>query len=460
MTQPSDASKPRLCVVETQLKQFFDKNPDLAQRQIYVGFSGGADSSALLHALMQLKRINNITALHVNHQLQADADAWEQHCGVVAKRLGADFVSTKVVLDSTQNMEAEARQARLFWFAKFVDEDGVLLLGHHQDDLIETTLFRLLRGAALTQLKAMEPVSKIQGLYIARPFLSVTRQQLEEYCQAHGLTYVSDPSNLDTSLDRNYLRHELLPLLTQRFAQSRQALLSLQAQAQALSTIEEQKAQRFLAAQYDEFQCDYYLPIFALTALNALEQQSVLYLWLHRQGLSISQPLAMQVLNAINQGDKVKCCLDHARDYWLQAHHGGLYLYQAVKDVTLQEAFDEGSYRFEQGSSRLIIDLPLGQLSMPIVDGQIEVKFRHQMDETVRIEGQGSRRIKKFFQDFAIEPWLRHLVPFVFIDGQLVAIADYAFHPGVFQADGSLQWHTQRYRVKKPTRWLSKIFSN
>ena len=188
--------------------------------RLVVGFSGGADSHSLLHALVELSRREDlppVIALHVNHGLHEDANAWTTHCAAVASDLGVEFHERVVSVDAGASPEAQARDARYTVFESFLDAGDVLLLGHHLDDQVETVLFRLIRGAGPSGLAGIPEQRPLGRGLLVRPLLAITRAQIEDYAVFHELSFLNDSSNVDTRYDRNFLRHKVLPLIESRW---------------------------------------------------------------------------------------------------------------------------------------------------------------------------------------------------------------------------------------------------
>ena len=185
--------------------------------RLCVGLSGGCDSLVLLHLLAGLGFGERLQALHVHHGLSPHADRWAEFCADQCRRLGVAFTLERVSVErnSGLGLEASARAARYAAFARCPGD--VLLLGHHQGDQAETLLFNLLRGAGVAGAAAIRDERSLDRLRILRPLLAVSRAEIEAYADAHGLVWVDDESNADTGLTRNFLRHEVLPLLAGRF---------------------------------------------------------------------------------------------------------------------------------------------------------------------------------------------------------------------------------------------------
>ena len=176
-----------------------------------VGFSGGADSTALLHALAQLPqaRARGLRAMHVNHGLQQDSEAWAAHCQRFGEAWGVpcEVVCVQIEGGRGEGLEAAARRARHHAFATHLHEGERLVLAHHRDDQVETVLLKLLRGAGPDALGAMHTLRALGHGQLWRPLLGLPRSQLRAYVERHALDFIEDPSNADMNLSRNYLRH-------------------------------------------------------------------------------------------------------------------------------------------------------------------------------------------------------------------------------------------------------------
>ena len=185
--------------------------------RLTVGLSGGCDSVVLLHLLTRLGYTGRLGAIHVHHGLSANADAWAQFCTDYCSRLGVPLSIRRVVVDQSPGLglEAAAREARYAAFAETARD--CLLLAQHRGDQAETVLFNLLRGAGVTGAAGMPAERAFGKLRLLRPLLDCSRAEIEAYAGQVGLSWVDDESNADTSLTRNFLRHEALAALNQRF---------------------------------------------------------------------------------------------------------------------------------------------------------------------------------------------------------------------------------------------------
>jgi tRNA(Ile)-lysidine synthase len=193
-------------------------------KRYLIGVSGGRDSVMLLHWLFQLG-YKNLVVCHLNHQLRgrsSEADA--RFVKTLAKKYGAGFelraanVRTLAKREKT-SIEAAARKARYSFFSNAAKRNRcqTIFLAHHADDLVETFLFNLTRGAGLTGLTAMRDISnrRIEGvdLTIVRPLLSVWRSEIDKYIRECDLAFREDSTNQNLAPTRNRIRHRIIPYL-------------------------------------------------------------------------------------------------------------------------------------------------------------------------------------------------------------------------------------------------------
>ena len=183
-------------------------------QKLVVGFSGGLDSTVLLHHLAsQPELIGKLQAVHVHHGLSEHASDWQTHCQRFCDTVNVPLIVRQVTIARRGNIEEGARIARYQVFSSLLNEHELLLLAHHCDDQAETLLLQLLRGAGVDGLAAMASIKHFAKAAIARPFLQHSRKIIEAYAKEHRLTWVDDESNQDSAFSRNYLRHHIIPLL-------------------------------------------------------------------------------------------------------------------------------------------------------------------------------------------------------------------------------------------------------
>lgn len=248
--------------------------------RLCVALSGGLDSTTLLHALAkQWRGRREVRAVHVHHGLQAEADDWAAHCTTLCAQLQVPLQIVRVQVDRStgEGLEAAARRARHAAFAQVMAPGDVLAAAHHQDDQAETFLLRALRASGPDGLAAMRPWRAFAGGWLWRPWLAVPRSDIAGYAQAQGLRWIEDGSNADVALDRNFLRHQVLPLLRRRWPHADTALArsaALNAQASDL-LIQQDQAALQLACSTDP----QVLSVSALQSMEPARRARVLRLW-------------------------------------------------------------------------------------------------------------------------------------------------------------------------------------
>lgn len=212
--------------------------PQLMTQGALIAYSGGLDSTALAHMALRLRARSGapIYLAHIHHQLRASADHDAAHCAQQAARWGVPLEIMRVEVEHKNSTQQQARISRYEALALLATRAGVscVMSAHHEDDLLETALFRLTRGSSLRGiglgLTPQSPLPYSQGqLTLLRPLLGFSRAQLEAYVTAHALAWVEDPTNAHDDYARNQLRHHVMPALLAE-PSSRQGMLRTLAQ--------------------------------------------------------------------------------------------------------------------------------------------------------------------------------------------------------------------------------------
>lgn len=399
----------------------------LARRWI-VAYSGGVDSHVLLHLLAHVPDHPPLLAVHINHQLQPEANQWADHCRQQTKQLSLELfsVAVDVKIDARQSLEQCARKARYQVFESLLEPGDVLMMGHHLDDQVETLMLRLLRGSGSRGVAAM-PASRAVGHGILfRPLLNTPRTEIELYADQQGLSWIEDPTNQSSEFDRNYIRREILPGLAKRWPEYRQTL----ARAAALSEESEQLNNELAELDFHSLALPFMsesLPIAALQQLSLPRQKNLLRYWLKARGLALPsvaqiRTLFKDVVSAKGDADPVLT--------WpgveVRRFNAELYAFKPLEKI------DTAAEYLWDLSSCLIIP-GLGSLSCKAVQGSglrlaaldkdsICVRFRRG-GERCRPAGRGhSQTLKKLLQENNIETWLRDRLPLIYCQEQLIAV--------------------------------------
>lgn len=197
---------------------------------LYLGYSGGRDSHVLLDLLAHLQHNQRLSsrliAIHVDHRLQPHSDDWAKHCQHICDNYHIPLIIETVSQQPQkgESIEAFARKARYQLIKKHLNHKHIFISAHHRRDQAETFLLQLMRGAGLDGLRAM-PVCKAFGEgYYLRPLLNVDYGDIVTYAKQQQLNFIDDYSNSDLRFDRNYIRHQVLPVLNARFPQAERSI--------------------------------------------------------------------------------------------------------------------------------------------------------------------------------------------------------------------------------------------
>jgi tRNA(Ile)-lysidine synthase len=195
-------------------------------QKIGVAFSGGRDSAALAHAIWQTPRQSHLHLVYINHQLRQDAASEEAFVRTFAKKYAMNLSVYSIRIEDDKNIEATARALRYDKLREWHEaQKGIVVTAHHFDDQVETILYRVVSGTGINGLRAIHEHRD----FIRRPLLSVTREEIDNYCEQYRVPHYEDSSNADTGFKRNAIRHQILPLINTHFgSQSSKNIVRLQ----------------------------------------------------------------------------------------------------------------------------------------------------------------------------------------------------------------------------------------
>ena len=393
----------------------------------YVAFSGGVDSTALLHLITVWRKKHPesppLTALHINHGLQAEASEWENHCAWICRFLDVPFLAlpAEVVVDGS-GLESAAREARYALFESQLGRAEVLFLGHHQDDQVETFFLRLLRGAGVEGLGAMPRQRSLGEGLLSRPFLDCSRAQLERYVAKHGLRTIEDPSNADTSLDRNFLRREVLPLLSKRWPGYGKTITRaadhLAGAAQALEEVVDIPKTCHSALGDPGF------PLAFLDVSSDEQATQVIRAWLKSRGLQPpDQSLLQEFLRQLRKSLRSARPMLDTGTYRLQRDRDAVYLLPDQRKTELTSMLiAPGETVTVAGVGTLSIRRVTGRGIWLAADEELELRWRRGGERARPASGGRSADLKKWLQEAAIPPWWRDRLPLLFLENQMLAV--------------------------------------
>lgn len=416
--------------------------------KVKVAYSGGLDSTVLLHLCVNLRAQQTtleVSALHIHHGLSQHADAWQMHCQQTCEAWSVPFVTKNVNIKqkARTSLEQQAREARYEAIDKLAQHDELVLLGQHQNDQAETFLLQLARGAGIEGLSAMPEYftrnikhdsATSYLLSFARPLLNCTQSQLTEYAQEHKLSWVEDESNSDEGFHRNFVRHSVMPVLQQKWP-SINATISRSAKHCA--------EQAELVHEYMSLQADNvidsqgHLDIQAWQELSDISQRAMLRFWLKAR-VNIMPSTAV-----LNEIERLTTAKQDASPYcqWqtnrVSRYQGKLIVHKALDESTKQ-CFDISiEQHFDTDGNFSHPDLPY-TLHVRKTDNALtgSVLLRNLQAQTVKLsltyggfsrvckldKKRPSKSIKRWLQDMQIPPWERANIPILSSASHILAV--------------------------------------
>ena len=386
-----------------------------------VAFSGGLDSTVLLDLLVKARAANNlpsIKAIHINHQLQDEANSWQRHCVSVCQSIGVDIHTSNVdVKPSGQGIEAAARDARYAVFERQLGAQEILLSAHHADDQLETLLLRLMRGSGVKGMAGVAPSRKLGAGQIVRPLLGVTRAQLAEYARGHKLTWIEDPSNLDVQHDRNYLRHQVIPALKSRWPSASQSA----ARSAALMSVQSQYLEADIAdAKNTCVDPEGHLHLQRLKAFELSQQLTILRSWI----AGCSEQLLSQVQTEQLAKQMLEAKPDAEPQYRLACGSVRRFDERLYWVPTAAEISSDLCIDWDGGTDLRLPELGLlkGSALSRAAYSTYQVRFRKAGDRAKPVGRQRSQSLKKLLQEYRVPPWTRDTLPVIVLNDSIVAV--------------------------------------
>lgn len=415
----------------------------LVSERIAIAYSGGLDSSVLLHLAVATcqQRYIELFAFHVHHGLSPNADPWLAHCESQARQAGVNFAAQRVQINPHNKLGTEqaARRARYEALSDMCNEHKVqlLLTAHHQDDQTETVLLQLLRGAGLPGLSAMamlqtEHALLSEGIALGRPLLEITRADIEAFAEASAITYIVDESNADIRFRRNEIRHQLLPLLERELPGVQRSIARSTGHLQAAQKLLDELAMIDLQSCTEAGVC-IELVIDRLQLLSVERLDNLLRYWLKQRGAdhypSDAQlfQLRQQMLHAREDAHPLLtlCGLVlERRSGRLMACRAALLLAELPEDILLRWQGEpeiaipawQGRLVFESGGGP-------GMDRAQLLQGPLHLRARRGGERLQLDLKRPSRTLKNLFQESDVPARERRSLPLLYLGDELVFVA-------------------------------------
>ncbi|MFT5393195.1 MAG: tRNA(Ile)-lysidine synthase [Gammaproteobacteria bacterium] len=415
-----------------------------------VACSGGADSVALLDALCEVRHAlaPALLVVHINHGLHPRSSQWEKFVRELCDTLHVPCIVRRVSVSEGAGLglEAAARAARYEALGQLVDAGDVVLTAHHRDDQAETMLLNLLRGAGPRGLAGMRAVRPFAKGHLARPCLAMSRDDLREHCRARGRMWVDDSSNSDTQIRRNFLRHEVLPVLERHWpgaaaTLSRAALLQRGAD-ELLGEIANRDLAQAYSAQSRTLDVSY------LMQLSTVRGGQLVRAWTEVLGLPTP---------SLHHVSELLRTLDEAREEaQLSIQWPGAVVTRFRRRLYARSP--QAKAQAKWAPMRWVLSEPLtfargvlrahrtvgSGLSVRLLE-KVDVEVRRRTGgERLRPAGRGlTKRVKSLLQEAALPPWEREQLPLLFVAGQLAAIPGVCYSESFAASAGEEGWEIE-----------------
>jgi tRNA(Ile)-lysidine synthase len=418
--------------------------------RVVIGFSGGVDSRVLLHlaALYRAQHPNlELLAVHVHHGLSQYADQWLEQCQSWAKTEQIPFVAEHVSLDleSGDSVEQLARDARYRALASHVKMDDVLLTGQHLDDQTETFLLALKRGSGPKGLSSMALSAPFASGKLLRPLLDVSRSDIEHFAQTQQLTWLEDDSNQDTRFDRNFLRHQVVPVIKERWPSFNKAVR----RSARLCAKQEQLLAELLKPELEACLNSFQgIEIDTLSRSSALKRDQLLRMWLEAQTSVLPSEIQLQQLwndvalakpdanpNLVLTSGSIRRFKSHL--YWVALQQD---VAQWSKTLTIQAPVLLPDSLGELTLVNSIGHNSLMTLNREALIGPLVVIFEPEGLSAHPYGRAGSRKLKKLFQEYQIPSWQRRRTPILMMGDKVVAVANLFVDKDFYGSDCELVW--------------------
>ncbi|WMY94767.1 MAG: tRNA lysidine(34) synthetase TilS [Arsenophonus sp.] len=391
---------------------------------LLVGFSGGLDSTVLLHALVRLREIINphlkIRALYIHHGINYKANSWLIHCKKICLDWKVEFYSQYIHIDPIKNgVEGAARIARYQAFRKILLKKEALLTAHHLDDQAETFLLALKRGSGPAGLSSMLVSIPFFHTFLIRPLLSFSRKELKLYAKQKLLYWIEDESNQNKCYDRNFLRLNIIPHFHSRwpyFAHSVSRSASLCAEQEAL--LNELLEDCFLRLITDKGA----LKINDLVSYSKIKRNVILRRWFRFHEILMPSCFQLHII-----WKEVICARNDAKPEFvlkknvIRRFQSKLWIlpkFQDISNICLPWNLSIPLILPDNLGTLMIANHGIG-FRFPFSYEKVTVRFK--VTGNIKIVGrQHSRKSKKIWQELGVAPWLRTRIPLIYYNDVLI----------------------------------------
>lgn len=399
----------------------------------WIGYSGGLDSLVLLHSFTKLREQHanfHFTAVHLHHGLHPDADLWAHECRAVCEQFGVELMIERLNVTKARgdSLEDAARKARYQRFMKFIHKDAALVTAHQEDDQTETILLQLFRGCGPHGLAAMPKSARLGLGYHLRPLLTFSRKQLALYARDQRLKWIEDSSNSELNFRRNFLRHEILPRLAQRWP-SLNSTLTRSAFHCANSIVLTDALAELDLQQCKPGDCLAFVDLQQLSLFSQERIANLLRYWLRQLGLTVpSSKRLQQVFKTVLTAGQDRQPVIKWNGGELRRYRKRLYAManlKAIVNTVIPWNLDQ-TIKLSELNASLYAETKLGHglRESSAFEADVTIRFRQGGEICQTHPKRVHKPLSRLFQEAGIPPWQRDRLPLIYLNQRLAAVAD------------------------------------
>ena len=391
-------------------------------QQLVVALGGGADSQTVLDCLNRFRQANpqyEYLAIHLDHHFHPQSPAWAKTIkgSVESYGMASHFEDLTFIEKNRVSKEAMGRERRYQRLAELTADNAIILLGQHRNDQIETFLLQLKRGSGPRGLASMAEVQPFVGQRkLVRPLLEVSKQAILKYAHEHQLTWIEDNTNYDTRIERNYLRHKVIPQLEQRWPQFGQSVL----RSAALCAEQDALLDELLADKLNNAWCSHAwlntgLSLTELAHFSEPLQRAAIRYWLTHQTGCERMPSQAQLHQICQQA------LSAANDAKVAVNLASGCVYRFANALWW---FEHADQEMHMSGHRVELPHPYGELvwqlngarvdeNSPVLARLTDLSAELKSIKLYQPERDGGKPIRAWLKQARIPWWLREELPII-----------------------------------------------
>ncbi|BBI01107.1 tRNA(Ile)-lysidine synthase [Buchnera aphidicola (Nipponaphis monzeni)] len=392
---------------------------------ILIAYSGGIDSTVLLHQFINLKKNNKnliIRAIHINHNMDYNSDKWVQHCKEECKRHSIPIVIETITKKITSNIECQLRTIRYTLIKKCILPQEVLVTAHHLNDQVETMFLALKRGSGPNGLKGITECSNLGHNKIIRPLLKVSKTTIQNWAKKKKLLWITDHSNNNIKYDRNFLRLKVIPIIDKRWPSFIKSCLTTANICKNTEVIVKNVAKNLLSKYILN---NLSLKVHEFIYIAEEYRNLILREWIYKitkKYISYKkiQKIYYEVINSKNEANPKLVFYK----YQIRKYRNIIY---CIPDIPL--SLKNLIIFWHNPTQTLVLPFNLGKLTIhkygnqmiqPNKNDLINIRFQYQ--GKLSIVGRHKKRtFKKILQELSIPPWKREITPLLFYNNKFIS---------------------------------------